>query len=169
MDRGDFRGKWVKGSVSLVRDSGPPRPQGARDDKGVVGAYCLSLRGRQNGRRGNPSCLGGRGWKLRFVTFPPFTFHSSIFTLPFIGPQWIAAGFRPRDDKGITFRLLAQAHNESNGLVYLLHRFGINLSHKFSDSGNRDCLNLVHHQLGFFSKPVRLAWLEVESEQRCLD
>ena len=71
--------------------------------------------------------------------------------------------------KGRTVRLLPQAQNESNGLVYLLHCFGINLSHKFSDSGNRDRLNLVHHQLGFFSKPVRLAWLKVESEQRCLD
>ena len=26
----------MKGSVSLVRDSGPPRPQGARDDKGGI-------------------------------------------------------------------------------------------------------------------------------------
>ena len=95
-----------------------------------------------------------------------FTLQSSLF---YLLNQRIATGFRPRDDKGITFRLLAQAHNKSNGLVYLLHRFGINLSHKFSDSGNRDCLNLVHHQLGFFSKPVRLAWPEVESEQRCLD
>ena len=50
--------------------------------------------------------------------------------------QWIATGYRPCDDKDITFRLLAQAQNESNGLVYLLHCFGINLSHKFSDSGN---------------------------------
>ena len=29
-----------------------------RDDKMCHGALCLSLRGGQNGRRGNPSCLG---------------------------------------------------------------------------------------------------------------
>jgi hypothetical protein len=38
--------------------------------------------------------------KLRFVTFPTFTFHPSIFTLPYIGSQWIATGFRPRGGKG---------------------------------------------------------------------
>jgi hypothetical protein len=31
-----------------------------RDDKMCHGALCLSLRGGQNGRRGNPSCLEGR-------------------------------------------------------------------------------------------------------------
>jgi hypothetical protein len=32
--------------------------------------------------------------KLRFVTFPTFTFHPSIFTLPpYIGSQWIATGY----------------------------------------------------------------------------
>jgi len=103
---------------------------------------------------------------LHHFHFSPFYLHSSSI-------YWITVDHRGLSAvavaKGMTVRLLAQAHNESNGLVYLLHRFGINLSHKFSDSGNRDCLNLVHHQLGFFSKPVRLAWLEVESEQRCLD
>jgi hypothetical protein len=39
--------------------------------------------------------------KLRFVTFPTFTFHPSIFTLPpYIGSQWIATGFSPRGGKG---------------------------------------------------------------------
>ena len=96
-----------------------------------------------------------------------FTLQSSLFQL--LDHSGSPRPQRARDDKAITFRLLAQAQNESNGLVYLLHCFGINLSHKFSDSGNRYCLNLVHHQLGFFSKPVRLVRLEVESDQRCFD
>ena len=55
------------------------------------GALCLSLRGGQNGRRGNPSCLEGHG---RLVC-------------SFTGSQWIATGLRPRDDKidGFPFTL----------------------------------------------------------------
>jgi len=53
----------------------------------------LSLRGGQNGRRGNPSCLGRCGRTVRFVNFSPFSLHPSIFTLPLTGSQWIATGY----------------------------------------------------------------------------
>ena len=92
-----------------------------RDDKGGVDAMCLSLRGGSGARDAAIHRVSeGAGGVVCSIT----------------EGQWIATGYRPYDDKDITFRLLAQAQNESNGLVYLLHCFGINLSHKFSDSGN---------------------------------
>jgi len=51
-----------KGAVRLLRTSGSPRATSSRW-KGATwsrNAQNLSLRGGQNGRRGNPSCHGGR-------------------------------------------------------------------------------------------------------------
>ena len=38
--------RGVSGAVRLLKSSGSPRAFGPRDDKGGVGAKCLSLRGR---------------------------------------------------------------------------------------------------------------------------
>ena len=54
-------------SLRFLAHSGSPRAFSPRDDKGGVGAKCLSLRGGQYGRRGNPSCLRESGWGWRFV------------------------------------------------------------------------------------------------------
>ena len=76
----------------------------------------LSLRGGQYGRRGNPSCLGGRG---RVVC-------------SFTEGQWIATGLRPRDDKGGVFY-----HEESDefGVLTLSLRGG-----QYGRRGNPSCL-----------------------------
>ncbi|MDA8990387.1 hypothetical protein N9H45_02510 [Opitutales bacterium] len=56
------RGTRAGLSVRLLVLSGSPRAFSPRDDKSVVGAWYLSLRGgNASDRRGNPSCLGGRG------------------------------------------------------------------------------------------------------------
>ena len=48
-------------SLRLLVHSGSPRAFSPRDDKGVVSAWYLSLRGGSlSDRRGNPWCLGGR-------------------------------------------------------------------------------------------------------------
>ena len=46
-----------------------------RDDKMCHGALCLSLRGGQNGRRGNPSCLEGRDRVCLFASRPTVDRH----------------------------------------------------------------------------------------------
>ena len=59
---------WTGLSVRVVMTSGSPRPQGARDDKSGVSALSLSLRGGQDGRRGNPSGYPGGAGVIMTVT-----------------------------------------------------------------------------------------------------
>ena len=90
-----------------------------RDDKGGVfyheesdefGVLTLSLRGGQYGRRGNPSCFGGRGrvcgtfTDIQWIATPQEARDdkggAGGYAGRFLRGQWVATGLRPRDDKG---------------------------------------------------------------------
>ena len=71
------RGTRAGLSLRLLAHSGSPRPQGARDDKDDVGAFCLSLRGGRQDDAAIHRDSEDAGGVVSSLT----------------GSQWIATGF----------------------------------------------------------------------------